>query len=252
MSRPPLRRAIRLALLVALTTAGAPATAADAADARVPESRANGGDRTAGHPPSARDRSATEPAAPAASGQVAPEATGPLPDAPASDAAGDPPPPARAAAAHADPGGLRIAVIDPNRIVEESPQYRDARAMLSAEVKEREASLRQQQEEIDQLTARLERDAALMSADEASRLQNDIRARTRKLRYAKSEVQEEFALRQTDLRTKLVAQVEEVVRRLAKEKGIDLIVSEGVVFYSERVDISAEVIERLTAEFERR
>lgn len=144
---------------------------------------------------------------------------------------------------------LRIAVIDPNRIVEESPQYKAARATLSAEVKERETALRQQQEEIDQLGARLERDGALMSSDEVSRLQNDIRARTRKLRYAKSEVQEEFALRQTDLRTKLVKQVEEVVQRLAKEKGIDLILSEGVVFYSQRVDISDEVIERLTAEF---
>ena len=147
---------------------------------------------------------------------------------------------------------LRIAVIDPNRIVEESPQYVAAREMLSAEVKEREASLRQQQEEIDQLNARLERDGALMSGDEVSRLQNDIRARTRKLRYAKSEVQEEFALRQTDLRTKLVKQVEEVVEQVAKDQGIDLILSEGVVFYSQRVDISGEVIDRLKAEFERR
>lgn len=144
---------------------------------------------------------------------------------------------------------LRIAVIDPNRIVEESPQYQAAREMLSAEVKEREAALRQQQDELDQLSARLERDGSLMSSDEVSRLQNDIRARTRKLRYAKSEVQEEFALRQTDLRTKLVKQVEEVVQRIAKEQGIDLILSEGVVFYSQRVDISGEVIERLTAEF---
>lgn len=145
----------------------------------------------------------------------------------------------------------RIAVIDPNRIVEESPQYEAAREMLSAEVKEREASLRQQQEEIDQLNARLERDGALMSADEVSLLQNDIRARTRKLRYAKSEVQEEFTLRQTDLRTRLVKQVEEVVKQVAKDKGIDLILSEGVVFYSQRVDISGEVIDRLKAEFER-
>lgn len=147
---------------------------------------------------------------------------------------------------------LRIAVIDPNRIVEESPQYEAARDMLSAEVKEREAALREQQEHIDRLNARLERDGALMSSDEVNRLQNDIRARTRRLRYEKAEVQEDFTLRQTDLRTKLVKQVEEVVERVAKDKGIDLILSEGVVYYSQRVDISDEVIDRLKAEFGKR
>ncbi|TVQ89761.1 MAG: OmpH family outer membrane protein [Chromatiaceae bacterium] len=152
------------------------------------------------------------------------------------------------AAAAAD---LRIAVIDPTRIVEESPQYESARNMLSAEIREREAALRQQQEDIDRLNDRLERDGALMSQDELTRLQNDIRARNRRLRYERAEVQEDFALRQTDLRTKLVKQVEEVVQQIAREKEIDLILSEGVVYFSERVDISAEVIERLTAQFGR-
>lgn len=146
---------------------------------------------------------------------------------------------------------LRIAVIDPNRVVEESPQYEEARQMLSAEVAEREADLLDQQESLDQLNERLERDGALMKEEEVKRLQNDIRARKRRLRYAKAELQEDFALRQSELRTKLVKQVEEVVRRVAKEQDIDLIVSEGVVYFSDRIDISADVVERLKEEFRR-
>jgi outer membrane protein len=145
-----------------------------------------------------------------------------------------------------------IAVIDPNRIVEESPQYEEARRMLSTEAKDRETELLDQQGDLDRLTEQLERDGALMSEEEVQRLQNDIRARKRKLRYAKAELQEDFALRQTELRTKLVKQVEEVVQRIAKEKGIDVILSEGLVYFSPRVDISGEVIDRLTQEFESR
>jgi len=145
-----------------------------------------------------------------------------------------------------------IAVIDPNRIVEESPQYEEARGMLSSEAKDREAELLDQQGNLDRLTEQLERDGALMSEEEVQRLQNDIRARKRKLRYAKAELQEDFALRQTELRTKLVKQVEEVVQRIAKEKGIDVILSEGLVYFSPRVDISGEVIDRLKQEFESR
>jgi outer membrane protein len=91
-----------------------------------------------------------------------------------------------------------------------------------------------------------------MSEEELTKLRNDIRSRTRRLRYAKAEVQEDFALRQTELRTTLVKQVGEVVEQVAKEKNIDLILSEGVVYFSQRVDISGEVIERLKAEFKQR
>jgi outer membrane protein len=145
-----------------------------------------------------------------------------------------------------------IAVIDPNRVVEESPQYEQARQTLSAEVAEREAELVDQQESVDRLNDKLDRDGALMSEEELKRLQNDIRARNRRLRYAKAELQEDFALRQSELRTKLVKQVEEVVRQIAREKDIDLIVSEGVVYFSDRIDISADVIERLTEVFNKR
>lgn len=147
---------------------------------------------------------------------------------------------------------LKIAVIDPNRVVEESPQYEEARQTLSAEVAEREADLLDQQESLDRLNEKLDRDGALMSEEELKRLQNDIRARKRRLRYAKAELQEDFALRQSELRTKLVKQVEEVVRQIAKEQDIDLIVSEGVVYFSERIDISADVVERLKEEFRSR
>mgnify|MGYP003561690056 FL=1 len=124
--------------------------------------------------------------------------------------------------------------------------------MLSTEAKERETEVLNQQEDLDRLTAKLERDGALMSEDEVQRLQTDIRARKRRLRYAKAELQEDFALRQTELRTKLVKQVEEVVQRIAKENGIDVILSEGLVYFSDRVDISGEVIERLQQEFDQR
>ncbi|MGB5831849.1 MAG: OmpH family outer membrane protein [Thiohalocapsa sp.] len=147
---------------------------------------------------------------------------------------------------------ITIAVIDPNRIVEESPQYEEARGMLSSEVKERESELLDQQEDLDRLNQKLEQGGALMSEEEMTRLQNDIRARKRRLRYAKAELQEDFALRQTELRTKLVKQVEEVVQQIAKEKGIDVILSEGLVYFSQRVDISSEVVERLKQEFEGR
>ncbi len=142
-----------------------------------------------------------------------------------------------------------IAVIDANRVVEESPQYDAAGAALQSEIAEREKVLREQQEEITKLQEQLERDGALMSEEEVQRLQNDIRSRQRRLKYAQVEFQEDFSLRQNELRTRLVRQVQEAVVELAKEQDIDLILSEGVVYFSERIDLSDEVIERLKQRF---
>lgn len=146
----------------------------------------------------------------------------------------------------------RIAVVDPNRIVEQSPQYEAARDALQHEVEDRERSLRDQQEQIGALQGRLERDGALMSESEIQRLQSDIRSRTRKLKYARDEFQEDFALRQNELRAKLGRQVQEVVVELAKEQKIDLILSEGLVYSNPRIDISDLVIERLKQEFKKK
>lgn len=146
----------------------------------------------------------------------------------------------------------RIAVVDPTRVVERSPQYEAAGDALQRELEERERTLREQQEQISALQRRLEREGALMSEQEVQRLQNDIRSRTRRLKYARDEFQEDFALRQNELRTKLARQVQEVVVELAKEQNIDLVITEGVVYFSARIDISDQVIERLKQEFDKK
>lgn len=153
---------------------------------------------------------------------------------------------------YAHAGDYRIAVVDPNRVVEQSPQYEAARDALQAEIEERERALREQQDQIAALQRQLEKDGALMSESEIQRLQNDIRSRTRRLKYARDEFQEDFALRQNELRTKLGRQVQEVVVELAKEKNIDLIISDGLVYSNPRIDISDLVIERLKEVFEKK
>ncbi len=152
------------------------------------------------------------------------------------------------AAAPVGAADYKIAVVDPNRVVELSPQYSAAGKALQSEVEERERDLRKQQEQIGELKRKLEREGALMSENEIQRLQNDIRSRTRKLKYDQDEFQEDFALRQNELRTKLAKQVREVVVELAKELEIDLVISDGLVYYSPRIDISDKVIERLKRE----
>ena len=150
-------------------------------------------------------------------------------------------------------GDYVIAVIDPTRIMQQSPQYEAASAQLEKEVSERKEKLAEQQKQIAELEQKLKRDAALMSEDEVQRLTTDISKRKRKLKYAEAEFREDMSLRNNELNTKLTKQVEEVVTELAREESIDLIVSDNLVFHaSARIDISDKVIGRLREKFEAR
>ena len=64
----------------------------------------------------------------------------------------------------------RIGVVDPNRVVESSPQYEAAGRALQGEVEDRERNLREQQDQVAELQRKLERDGDLMSENEMQRL----------------------------------------------------------------------------------
>jgi outer membrane protein len=84
-----------------------------------------------------------------------------------------------------------------------------------------------------------------MTPTEEQRLEQDIRSRRRKLNFQLQVARDDFNLRVAEERRKLVRQVIEIVREIGKEEKIDLILSEGVVYASEGVDITDKVLERM-------
>ena len=144
---------------------------------------------------------------------------------------------------------FRIGVVNANKIVEESPQYDRVRKSLESEFKRRNEDLVSQQKQLKQLEEKLARDGDVMSAAEVKRLEQDIRSRRRKLNTTSDEYREDLNLRRNEEFNKLLRQVSEVVHQVGEEENIDVILSEGVVYASKRVDLTAQVLERLKAQF---
>ena len=102
------------------------------------------------------------------------------------------------------------------------------------------------------LEDKLKRNGATMSASELKKLERDILSRQRKLKNARDEARDELALRQNEERNKLMRKVAEVVKAIGKEKGFDLILTDGVAYSSKKVDISDQVLSRLKKGFKKR
>ena len=143
----------------------------------------------------------------------------------------------------------KIGVVDANKIVELSPQYEAVRKSLEAEFKRRSEDLAAKQQQVRKLEEKLARDGAVMSSAESRRLEQDIRSQRRKLKTASDEYREDLSLRSNEERSKLLKQVSEVVHQIGEEEEIDVILSEGIVYASERVNLTGKVLERLKEQF---
>lgn len=143
----------------------------------------------------------------------------------------------------------RIAYVNAPWILNNSPQVKAVEEELMKTFSQREDDLRQRESELDAVEDRLREDAQDLSDDEIKRLERDLIAGKRRLKIAKQEFQEDLALRQNEEINKLRRQISEVIKVVAKERGLDMVFETAVVYVSDRVDISKVVLERLKSQY---
>jgi outer membrane protein len=88
-----------------------------------------------------------------------------------------------------------------------------------------------------------------MSASERQRQEGEIRALKREIRRLQDEFREDLNLRRSQELSQLQRKVTEVIQSLAKAENYDLILTDGVIYAGERVDITDKIIARLNSEF---
>lgn len=144
----------------------------------------------------------------------------------------------------------RIGFVNAGRVTSEAPQADAARASLEEEFGARDRAMSEEQKALRELEDRLNRDSAAMSEGQQQALQRDLIARQRELRRAEEEFREVFNMRRNEELGRLQRRIVETINDLAEAEGFDLIVSEGVIYASDRVDITDRVLERLQKDFD--
>jgi len=130
----------------------------------------------------------------------------------------------------------------------DAPQVEAVRAKLKKEFARRDDELVAQQKQVKKLEEKLQRDGAIMSEAEAKRLERDIVSRTRKLKSSQTEFQEDLSLRQNEELGKLRKVISEVIVSVAKAEKFDMVLEAGVVYVSDRANITDKVLARLKAQ----
>jgi len=140
----------------------------------------------------------------------------------------------------------KIGFVDTVKLMEAAPQAKSAQSKIEKEFAPREKELVALQRQIKTKEDKLTRDGAVMSESERNKLEREILSKRRDLKRSQEEFRDDLNIRRNEVLAKLQKDMYEAVVTLAKEQKFDLIMSQGVVYSSDRIDITASVLKKLT------
>jgi len=140
---------------------------------------------------------------------------------------------------------LKIGVVNAGMVLDKSPQKEKALARLEKEFASRSSSLEKKIKNLRAKQERLSKDAAILGADERKKKERDILSEQRELKRLQDEYSEDLSIRRNEELRKLEKEIAETIVGLAKKESYDLVVYQGVIFASERTDMTNKVLQLL-------
>lgn len=142
----------------------------------------------------------------------------------------------------AQESALKIGVVNLDALIVESPQGREENDRISEFFAPRQRDFNARQTELRELEELLERDAETMGTDQ-------LRDAERKRRELRREVQQMFEALQEDIQVERNTSNQDLlniflvhVRQVAEENEYDLVLTTGVVYFSDAVNITPQVL----------
>ena len=149
---------------------------------------------------------------------------------------------ALAGAPSAEAQALKIGFVNVGKLLEESPQAKAAQASLEAEFMPRQRDVAAQQKSLQEKSDKLQKEAAVMSEADRVRTEREVRDLELNVNRRFKELQEDLNLRRNEEVGKMQRALLQEVQGYAKANGYQLIVSDGVLFAADGVDITPQLV----------
>ncbi len=145
----------------------------------------------------------------------------------------------------AQPAAMRIGYVDMKRLLDNAPQVIAGRQKLEREFAPRDSELSAQETQLATMRSRYERDNMNMDRADAENLRREIDALDRSIKRKRENLRSELKSRSDQELDRSWREINNAVVEFAREQNIDLIVPSPVVYASQRIDVTDQVLERL-------
>ena len=147
--------------------------------------------------------------------------------------------------ATAQSADVKIAFVNSSTLLEQAPQADIAKKKLEKEFAPREKEIRDAQQTAQALETKLNRDGVTMSDSDRSKQEQELNRQLRDLQRMQSNFRDDLNLRKNEELGNSQRVVLAAIKDVAKTKGYELVLAEGVVYAAPQVDITNDVLAKL-------
>jgi outer membrane protein len=140
---------------------------------------------------------------------------------------------------------IKIGFVDVAKLSESAPQIRSAQMKMDAEFGSREKEIIALQREIEAMEKALARDSAVMSDSQRSKKERAILGKRREGKRVQEEFRDDITIRRNEILRKVNDEIGKAIKEYAKKNKFDLIMAQGVMYSSDKVDITAKILKKL-------
>lgn len=145
---------------------------------------------------------------------------------------------------------MKIGVVNVPVLMDRAPQAKVAMDALQEEFAPRQREILAKQKEYEELGEKVQRDVAVMGETERRNAESDLRNLQREVTRLQNEFREDLNLRRNEELGSLQRALLEEVQAYAKSAGFDLVVGDGVLYASDSVNITENVLRAMEANFQ--
>ena len=143
---------------------------------------------------------------------------------------------------------IKIGVVNVPFLMDRAPQTKAAMDALQEEFAPRQREFAAKAKELEDLTARIQKDAAVMGQSERDSAEKELRDLRREVTRLQNEFQEDLNLRQNEELGNLQRTLLQEVQTYAQAEGFDLVVGEAL-YVSPAVDITEEMLRAIETNY---
>jgi outer membrane protein len=140
--------------------------------------------------------------------------------------------------------GLRVAVIDMNKILNDSEAGQAAKKKMEARYEELKKAIDGKQEEARKIKDEIDKQKVMLGKEKLKEKEDALQAKINELRQMTQEGEQEMQTRQAEFTREVLKSVEGKIEIVVKAEKLDLVLEKtaGVIHFNPSMDISPRVL----------
>ncbi|MEM7358718.1 MAG: OmpH family outer membrane protein [Pseudomonadota bacterium] len=141
---------------------------------------------------------------------------------------------------------LKVGVYDNRQILDSLPIVKKEFDKLNAEFEPKQKEIADKQTELLALKDDIEKNAPVLSASDLQSKQLEYQSKRRELQLLAEDTERLVNVRRNEVARNIQSMVEQEVLKMAQEESFDLVLRSGVLYASPKIDMTQEILKRLS------